>query len=100
MRARDLRVPRRTRSGLRNRPWATIAHMLKLEGLGRWSAADLARAVASLPLGGHALAPAPRATQVRLEQSWREAWQHEFPDQPWPGLGEAQRHLRAKHMRG
>lgn len=94
--ARELRRQRRTRSGLRFRPWPQVADELERQGFGRWDAVDLADAVSRLPLEGHALAPRSAAELARLEEGWRQGWAEEFPGEDWPGLAEAQRRIRAK----
>lgn len=94
--ARELRQKRRTRSGLRCRAWPEVADELERQGFGRFDVVDLADAVSRLPLESHALAPRSPEELARLEAGWREGWAEEFPDEPWPGLAEAQRRIRAK----
>jgi hypothetical protein len=92
--ARDLRRPRRTRSGLRLKPWDQIADELVLAGHAKYSSADLQDAVSRLPAETHPLAPPSAAEHSALEQSWRAGWAAEFPAEPWPGLEEARRRIR------
>lgn len=93
-RARELRTLRRTRSGRRWRPWQEIADQLALEGLGRWSPADLSQAADTLPADEHPLAPMSDDVAAELEQGWRDGWNQCFPGEAWPGLEEAQRRIR------
>jgi hypothetical protein len=102
--ARELRQKRRRRSGLKNnaavgrwRPWPEIADEVARQGLGRFAPADLAEAVAGMPLEGHELAPRSAGELEQLEAGWRAGWDEEFPGEPWPGRFEAQRRIRAKH---
>ena len=97
-RARELRLPRRTRSGSRERPWQQIADTLRLEGFGKHTPLDVADAVAGLPLEEHHLAPPSADVAAALERSWREGWAAEFPGEAWPGLEPAQKRLRAKQV--
>lgn len=101
--ARELRTKRRTRSELNNvraverfRPWAEIADEVARQGLGRFDPRDLAEAVGRLPLEGHQAAPRSAQELAQLEAGWRDGWAQEFPGEPWPGLAEAQRRIRAK----
>lgn len=92
--ARDMRTPRRTRSGRRNRGWSDIVDELRRRGFTGFDVADLQHAVSALPLEAHALAPLTPDLLSRLEASWREGWAADFPAEPWPGLEEAKRRLR------
>jgi hypothetical protein len=94
-RARDLRHPRRTRAGLRNKSWKQISDELRAEGKGHWQGEDLADAVNHLPLESHPDAPNPEEYS-KLEQGWRDGFAEEFPGEKWPGLEEARRRMREK----
>ncbi len=101
--ARELRTKRRTRSELNNvraverfRPWTQIADEVARQGLGRFDPSDLAEAVGRLPMEGHQQAPRSAQELAQLEGGWREGWAEEFPGEPWPGLADAQRRIRAK----
>lgn len=98
LRARELRDRRRTRSGTRFRPWREIADMLSFEGFGAFVPSELAAAVSALPIDTHPTAPADAATISAREADWRKGWAEEFTDKPWPGLAEAQRQIRKKHL--
>lgn len=41
------------------------------------------------------LEPATYEEVVATETTWREGWAREFPDEPWPGIREAMRRIRA-----
>lgn len=45
---------------------------------------------------------APRATVElatdEVERSWMDGWAQTFPGEPWPGLSEARRRIRARHL--
>lgn len=98
-RAGELRASRRTRSGLRMRPWREIADILELEGHGSFAPDALADAVAGLPLEEHPLAATSPELWRAHEASWRRGFDEEFPGEPWPGLAEARRRIREKHTR-
>jgi hypothetical protein len=46
----------------------------------------------------HAQGHVSRAELDLIEASFRAAWAEECAGQPWPGLEEAQRQLRARHL--
>jgi len=101
--ARELRRKRRRRSGLKHvralerwRPWTEIAQELERQGFGRFSAEDVAQAVAALPLEAHPEGPRSAQELAQLEAGFRDGWAQEFPGEPWPGLAEARRRIRAK----
>lgn len=97
-RARELRTQRRTRSGARWRPWSEIADELERQGHGRFDPTEIARAVLALPADRHPDAPMLEWDAQTIEHSFRAAWADEFPGEPWPGLAEAQRRFRDRHM--
>lgn len=94
--ARELRAPRRTRSGRRSRPWPEVLDELRRRGYGRVDLVELQHAVSGLPLEGHALAGVNAAELEQLERGWRDGWAEEFPGEPWPGLEDARRRIRAR----
>ncbi len=97
-RARELRQPRRTGSGVRDKPWRQVADELRAEDRGNWQPEDLADAVNRLPIESHPLAPNP-AEYSKVEASWRQGFAEEFPGEEWPGLEEAKRRIREKFQK-
>lgn len=97
--ARELRTKRRTRAGVRWRPWVEIADELARRGLGRFDPTTLAEACGNAAAAAHPLAPLLDADRERLERSWREGFAVEFPGEPWPGLRLAQERIRTKWAR-
>lgn len=98
--ARELRTPRRTASGLRERPWVEIADEVLRQGLGKYDPGEIADAVAALGVEEHPLHHRSPEELARLEQSFRDGWAADFPDEPWPGLDEARRRLRERAAEG
>jgi hypothetical protein len=93
--ARELRHPRRTRAGIRPKSWEQIADELVLAGHPPYHPDDLRDAVPLVPLQSDAEA----AERERVTESFRAAWEEEFPGEEWPGLEAATRRLRLKNVR-
>jgi hypothetical protein len=98
-------VTRRTIDGRvyhRPRPWGEIRDELARLGFGLFDERVLASAV-ELVAGGADSRKAQALSDAELldlDNSWREGWFEHFPGEPYPGLVEARRRIRAKLFTG
>lgn len=90
------RVDSLGRHYLCERPWSDIRDELARLGFGVWAAEEISAAVAALPIHTHDKAPLPDAELMALDASWRDGWAREFPAEPYPGMVDARRRIRAK----
>lgn len=94
------RVDRWGRRTLAERPWGEIRDELARLGFGLFDVAELQAEVAALPIERHVKAPLSDAELMEIDRSWRLGWHDEFPDEPYPGLVEARRRIRARLFTG
>jgi hypothetical protein len=90
-------VTHRGRNGTpRPRSWQWVSDELRRRKKGIYAAADLARAVAAIPVQMHPRAGLRSEEMKRIEESWRRGWAENFPGEKYPGLLEAQRRIASR----